>query len=210
VTAHPEVLVQLRSKRVADAEGVNAHRRLHQSIRGGEEAKVRRSPQVVACRKRDAEALGRPQSLLRGGSVAAWSTAHEARKGKPGHWTMPEPEQRHGTLDGQVEQYGDREHPPDACGESYHASYSEHGKATDTGKDVTEGRSPHRPLPPDTVGSDTRKPTCLRGIAHKANADKRHRFRDRYRCLSVELLLDCWGDLNKDAASGVDGVTWHA
>jgi RNA-directed DNA polymerase len=75
---------------------------------------------------------------------------------------------------------------------------------------VTEGRSPHRPLAPDTVGSDTRKPTFLRGIANKANADKRHRFRDLYRCLNVELLLDCWGDLNKDAASGVDGVTWQA
>jgi RNA-directed DNA polymerase len=25
----------------------------------------------------------------------------------------------------------------------------------------------------------------------------------------VELLLGCWDDLNKDAASGVDGVTWH-
>jgi RNA-directed DNA polymerase len=75
---------------------------------------------------------------------------------------------------------------------------------------VTEGRSPHRPLAPDTVGSDTRKPTFLRGIANKARADKRHRFRDLYRCLNVELLLDCWGDLNKDAASGGDGVTWHA
>jgi RNA-directed DNA polymerase len=74
---------------------------------------------------------------------------------------------------------------------------------------LTEGRSPHRTLAPDTVGSDARKPTSLRGIANKANADKRHRLRDLYRCLNVELLLGCWDDLNKDAASGVDGVTWH-
>jgi hypothetical protein len=91
VTAHPEVLVQLRNKLVADAEGFNAHRRLHKSIRVGEDAKVRRSPQAAACRKRDVEELGRPQRLLRGGSVAGWYTAHEARKGKPGHRTMPEP-----------------------------------------------------------------------------------------------------------------------
>ena len=65
-------------------------------------------------------------------------------------------------------------------------------------------------LAPDTVGSEARKPTSLRGIADKANADKQHRFRDLYRCLNVELLLDCWGDLNKDAAGGVDGVTWQA
>ena len=78
------------------------------------------------------------------------------------------------------------------------------------GQDVTEGRSPHRTRAPDTGGPDARKPTSLRGIADKANADTRRRFRDLYRCLNVELLLDCWGDLNKDAASGVDGVTGHA
>jgi group II intron reverse transcriptase/maturase len=77
------------------------------------------------------------------------------------------------------------------------------------GKDVTEGRRPHRTRAPDTVGSDTRKPTSLRGIADKANADKQHRCRDLDGCLNVALLLDCWGDLNKDAASGVDGVTWQ-
>jgi RNA-directed DNA polymerase len=75
---------------------------------------------------------------------------------------------------------------------------------------LTEGRSPHRTLAPDTVGSEARKPTSLRGIADKAKADKPHRFRDLYRCLNVEFLLECWGDLNKDAASGVDGVTWQA
>ena len=74
---------------------------------------------------------------------------------------------------------------------------------------MTEVRSPQRKLAPDTVGSEERKSTSLRGIADKAKADKQHRFRDLYRCLNVEFLLDCWGDLNKDAASGVDGVTWQ-
>jgi RNA-directed DNA polymerase len=60
---------------------------------------------------------------------------------------------------------------------------------------------------PDSVGSDTHKPTSLRGIANKAKADKQHRFRDLYRCLDAELLLDCWHDLNKEVASGIDGVT---
>lgn len=63
---------------------------------------------------------------------------------------------------------------------------------------------------PDTVGSDTHKPTSLRGIANKARVDKHHRFRDLYRCLDAELLLTCWHDLNKDAASGVDKVTAEA
>ncbi len=75
------------------------------------------------------------------------------------------------------------------------------------GKDLTGVRSPQRQLAPDTVGSEQRKPTFLRGIANKARADKRHRFRDLYRCLNAEFLLTCWPDLNKAAASGVDGVT---
>lgn len=76
-------------------------------------------------------------------------------------------------------------------------------------KDVTEGRSPHRTLAPDTVGPDARKPTSLRGIAQKANAGKRHRCRDLCRCLNVELVLECGDDLKQDVASGVDGVTWQ-
>jgi group II intron reverse transcriptase/maturase len=84
------------------------------------------------------------------------------------------------------------------------------GKAHYKGKDVTEVRSPHRTLLPDTVGPDHQKPTSLQGIASKAQANKRHRFRDLYRCLDAELLLVCWRDLNKDAASGVDNVTAEA
>jgi len=75
------------------------------------------------------------------------------------------------------------------------------------GKDLMGVRSPQRQLAPDMVGSEQRKPTFLRGIANKARADKRHRFRDLYRCLNVEFLLSCWPDLNKKAVSGVDGVT---
>jgi len=60
---------------------------------------------------------------------------------------------------------------------------------------------------PDTVGPDPHEPTSLRGIANKARADKRHRFRDLYRCLDANLLRTCWDDLNKAAASGVDHVT---
>jgi RNA-directed DNA polymerase len=84
------------------------------------------------------------------------------------------------------------------------------GKAHYKGKDVTEVRSPHRTLLPDTVGPDHQKPTSLQGIANKARVNKQHRFRDLYRCLDAELLLDCWQDLNKEAASGVDNVTAEA
>ena len=98
VTAHPEVLVQLRNTLVADAEGLNAHRRPHKRIRVGEDAQVRRSPQAAACRERDVDELGRPQRLLPQGNSDAGSTAHEAQQGKPGHRTMLEPKRPYGTL----------------------------------------------------------------------------------------------------------------
>ena len=80
MTAHPEVLVQLRDERVADAEGINDHRRQHKIIRFGEDVKVRRSPQAVACRKRYVEELGRPHRLLPVGSAGVGYTAIEARR----------------------------------------------------------------------------------------------------------------------------------
>jgi RNA-directed DNA polymerase len=84
------------------------------------------------------------------------------------------------------------------------------GKAHDTGQDVTEVRRPHRQLLPDTVGPEDQQPTCLRGIANQAKADKRPRFRELYRCLDAELRLACWQDLKKEAASGGDHVTADA
>jgi RNA-directed DNA polymerase len=110
----------------------------------------------------------------------------------------------------EVEEYCQRESPPQAAGVSYQAEYSEVGKAHHMGKGWTGVRSPQRKLMPDTVGSDTHQPTSLRGIANKARVDKHHRFRDLYRGLNAALLLTCWHDLNKDAASGVDQVTAEA
>ncbi|MCG7940573.1 MAG: reverse transcriptase [Candidatus Thiodiazotropha lotti] len=72
---------------------------------------------------------------------------------------------------------------------------------------MTEVCSPHRKLAPDEVGLDQRETTSLWGIAKRAQACKDHRFQNLYRFLDANLLLDCWDDLNKKAASGVDGVT---
>lgn len=49
--------------------------------------------------------------------------------------------------------------------------------------------------------------TSLLGIANKAKSDKRYRFRNLYRELNEELLVDSWGLLRKDAALGVDRVS---
>jgi hypothetical protein len=111
---------------------------------------------------------------------------------------------------GKAGKYCDRERLPQTMGESYHAEYSEMGKAHYMGKAVTEVRSLQRKLMPDIVGSEHRKPTYLRGIADKAKADRKHRFQDLYRHLDAELLVYSFYTLNKDASSGVDGVTWKA
>ena len=63
---------------------------------------------------------------------------------------------------------------------------------------------------PDTVGLESRVQTSLQGIAMRASACKDHRFHDLYQLLNEELLLACWGELNKRAASGVDEVTAQA
>ncbi len=123
---------------------------------------------------------------------------------------MLEPKLYEGTRPRQAEQYCHRERPLEAPGESSHAEYSAVGKAHDKGKDVTEVRSPHRQLLPDTVGPEDQEPTSLRGRANKAKADTRHRCRDLSRCVDAALVLDCWQDLKKAAASGVDQVTADA
>lgn len=63
---------------------------------------------------------------------------------------------------------------------------------------------------PDSVGLEHHEPTSLRGIAKRARACKDHRFRDLNRLLDAELLFTCWDDLNRNAASGVDGMTAEA
>jgi RNA-directed DNA polymerase len=49
--------------------------------------------------------------------------------------------------------------------------------------------------------------TSLQGIAKKAKQNKRHRFRDLYRLLNEDNLLDSWKYLNNKAASGVDRIS---
>ena len=51
--------------------------------------------------------------------------------------------------------------------------------------------------------------TFLRAIANKATTDKAHRFGDLYRWLNWDVLRQCFFRLRKDAASGVDGVTYQ-
>jgi retron-type reverse transcriptase len=51
--------------------------------------------------------------------------------------------------------------------------------------------------------------TFLRAIAEKAHTKKHHRFGDLYRWLNQDVLRLCFYRLRKDAASGVDRVTFE-
>ena len=51
--------------------------------------------------------------------------------------------------------------------------------------------------------------TSLRAIATKAAQEPHHRFGGLYRLLTVDSLRDCFYQLRKDAAPGVDGVTFE-
>jgi len=57
------------------------------------------------------------------------------------------------------------------------------------------------------VGLGKQEITSLRGIAKRAQACRQHRFQNLYGMIDESLLRQCWKDLNKRAASGVDGVT---
>jgi group II intron reverse transcriptase/maturase len=49
--------------------------------------------------------------------------------------------------------------------------------------------------------------TSLRAIAKKAKEFGKYRFRNLYGMLNVNLLTEAWAELNRKAASGVDGKT---
>lgn len=51
--------------------------------------------------------------------------------------------------------------------------------------------------------------TSLERIADKAKRLKEYRFRDLYRMLNEEYLHECWLKLNKNAATGVDGISYQ-
>jgi RNA-directed DNA polymerase len=50
-------------------------------------------------------------------------------------------------------------------------------------------------------------PTFLQGIANKAHEQPQHRFGNLYELLNEAYLKECWRDIRKDAASGVDRMS---
>ncbi len=158
----------------------------------GQVGQVRRSPQAVAGRQSDGDAArGKPQTLLDGDNLGSWSPAPEAPQGKPGTGTRLAPTLHGGPGARHAAQDGHRDSPPPTAGVSSPAEDAAGGQAHSRGQDVTAGRSPHRPLRPDTVGPEDQQPPSRRGRAHKAKAATRPRVRELDR--GVEAALVCAG-----------------
>lgn len=164
----------------------------------------------MACRKRYVEELGKPRWAPVMGTALERYTGIEAMKGKPENGTRLKP-----TLV--------RESPESGGGEGLLTGSSPIGpRGVLSGIVLRGGESPLPGVGPDgstqpsketyagRVGPGQHKPTSLEGIAKRARSCRDHRFRDLDRLLNVDLLRECWHDLNKDAASGVDGVTAEA
>ena len=49
----------------------------------------------------------------------------------------------------------------------------------------------------------------LDGVRRKAQQDKEARFNNLFHHIAPKLLIESFYDLKKDAAAGVDKVTWH-
>ena len=49
--------------------------------------------------------------------------------------------------------------------------------------------------------------TSLNTIAFKAQTHPKHRFQNLYGLLNADILYQSWGQLNKLAKPGIDGIT---
>ena len=90
--------------------------------------------------------------------------------------------------------------------------HSSAGQPRSTGADVREGgdRTTQSAQATSAVGTTEQSwPTFLRAIADKARREPNHRFGDLYRQLNQASLRASFYLLRKNAASGVDGVTFQ-
>jgi RNA-directed DNA polymerase len=75
------------------------------------------------------------------------------------------------------------------------------------GKGPAGTRSWQRKHEPDMKDWEECVQTSLSGIAKKAKTQPKYRFRNLYGMLDERLLVDSWHEINKKAASGVDGIS---
>ena len=101
-----------------------------------------------------------------------------------------------------------QEAPSDAPGVGSAHSTQRQGASPEAGEGANKSTQSAKAT--STVRTtETNWQTFLRAIAEKAYTNKHHRFSDLYRRLNREVLRLSFSRLRKDAASGVDGVTFQ-
>ena len=80
------------------------------------------------------------------------------------------------------------------------------GRADHMGKGADRNTQPVKETWTGREGPESTMPTSLQGIANKAKSQKKYRFRNLYGLLNEGMLWECWRDIRKDAACGVDRV----
>ena len=100
------------------------------------------------------------------------------------------------------------EAPSDAPGVGLAHSIPRQGASPETGEGVNSSTPPAQATSP-VRPTEKDWPTFLQAITEKAQTDQHHRFGDLYRRLNQDVLRVCFHRLRKDAASGVDGVTFQ-
>lgn len=113
----------------------------------------------------------------------------------------------YGSQAGRSDQRQEGSSPSQQGFRSVHSSQRQ-GPSPDSGQGADTTTQPAQETSPvRTTGSNW--PTSLRAIAKKARQDKTHRFGGLYRLLNEANLRECFFQLRKDAAPGVDGVSFE-
>ena len=101
-----------------------------------------------------------------------------------------------------------QEAPTDEPGVGLAHSFQQQGASPEAGEGANKStQSAQATSPVRTTENDWQ--TFLRAIAEKASKNQHHRFGDLYRWLNRDVLRLCFYRLRKDAASGVDGVSFQ-
>ena len=82
------------------------------------------------------------------------------------------------------------------------------GRADHMGKGATKSRSLQRKHAPERRSGNS-VPTTLQGIANKAKKKKKYKFLNLYHLLNRDFLRECFYELKKNAAPGVDQVDFY-
>lgn len=157
---------------------------------------------VISASNTELPAIGEGKEGLPGSKSVASVEGDTRNEGGPEHPCRT-------NYEGQAGRAAQRQEArPDEPGVGLVHSSQQQGASPQAGEGANRATQPAKATRPvRTTEQDWQ--TFLRAIAEKAHRDKHHRFGDLYRWLNRDVLRLCFYRLRKDAASGVDRVTFE-